>query len=191
MGLRADDRRKLLAGRSPSVAYAGANHTDDIEPGVIGASPAGVATVGGRVMLQRVANYVRSRLPASPRQSVQSAFRSRAQPDGQRHPATSVIQISITRDRDGRQPAWLASTFYKLGQEQLPVNSTVAFRVPDLLALFEYEGRVVPVLLEVKATNRISRSKLNPVLSFKPARDYRRAGARSEYPFEMPGPSRR
>jgi len=51
----------------------------------------------------------------------------------------------------------------------LPVNSTVAFRVPDLLALFDYEGRVVPVLIEVKATNRISRAKLNPVLSLKPS----------------------
>jgi Holliday junction resolvase len=51
----------------------------------------------------------------------------------------------------------------------LPVTSTDTFRVPDLLALFEYEGRLVTVLIEVKTTNRISRSKLNPVLSLKPA----------------------
>jgi hypothetical protein len=58
---------------------------------------------------------------------------------------------------------------HKLGQEQLPVNSTEAFRVPDLLAFFEHERRLVPVLIEVKATNRISRSKPNPLLSLKPA----------------------
>src|SRR5438094_3357 len=81
-GLLADDCGELLAGRLPSIARASADHADDVEPGVIGASPAGVAAVGGRVTLQRVADDIRSRLAAATRQSVHGAFHSRAQPDG-------------------------------------------------------------------------------------------------------------
>src|SRR5205807_6889379 len=77
-GLLADDCGELLAGRLPSIARASADHADDVEPGVIGASPAGVAAVGGRVTLQRVADDIRSR-PAATRQSVHGAFHSRAQ----------------------------------------------------------------------------------------------------------------
>src|SRR3989442_9503357 len=108
-GLLADDRGELLARRSHSTARASSDHADDVEPGVIRASPAGVAAVGGRVMLQRVADDIRSRLAAATGQGVHGAFRSRAQPDGHRHGTISVIQISITAHsrgvnqlRDGR-----------------------------------------------------------------------------------------
>src|SRR3989454_10311507 len=95
-GLLADDRGELLARRSPSIARASADHADDVEPGVIRASPAGVAAVGGRVMLQRVADDIRSRLAAATGQGVHGAVGSRVQPDSHRHRVISVIQISIT-----------------------------------------------------------------------------------------------
>src|SRR5687768_16187509 len=87
--------------------------------------------------------------------------------------AAADVALRLEQLRRGLEPedefslilTWLGRCHlvHKLGQEQLPVNSTEAFRVPDLLALFEHERRLVPVLIEVKATNRISRSKLNPV----------------------------
>ena len=42
---------------------------------------------------------------------------------------------------------------HRLGQEQLPLDSTATFRVPDLLAVFEYENQLVPALIEVKTTD--------------------------------------
>lgn len=42
---------------------------------------------------------------------------------------------------------------HKLGQEQLPLNSIHAFRVPDFFAAFEYEEKVIPVLVEVKTSD--------------------------------------
>jgi hypothetical protein len=58
---------------------------------------------------------------------------------------------------------------HKLGQEQLPIGSPAALRVPDLLAIFEHGGKLVPVIIEVKSTNRMSTAQLNPTLSLKPA----------------------
>jgi hypothetical protein len=96
----------------------------------------------------------------------------------QKIPAAADVATRLEQLRRGLEPedefslilTWLGRCrlVHKLAQEQLPLNSTGVFRVPDLLALFEHEGRLVPVLIEVKATNRISRSKLNPVLSLKP-----------------------
>jgi hypothetical protein len=50
--------------------------------------------------------------------------------------------------------SWLGKCrlVHKLGQEQLPLNSSYAYRVPDLLAVFEHEGKLIPVLIEVKTT---------------------------------------
>src|SRR5687768_16699842 len=50
--------------------------------------------------------------------------------------------------------SWLGRCrlIHKLGQEQLPHSSTRTYRVPDLLVVFEYEGRAVPTLIEVKTT---------------------------------------
>ncbi len=50
--------------------------------------------------------------------------------------------------------SWLGKCrlVHKLGQEQLPLKSPNEYRVPDLLAAFEYEGTIVPVLIEVKTT---------------------------------------
>jgi Holliday junction resolvase len=53
---------------------------------------------------------------------------------------------------------------HKLDQNQSPHGSIERFQVPDLLAVFEYEGREVPVLIEVK-------SSTSETLSFRP--DYR------------------
>src|SRR5439155_2570671 len=74
-GLLANDCGELLSRRSPSIARASADHADDVEPCVIRASlPVGVAAVGGGVMLQRVADDIRSRLAAATRQGVHGAF---------------------------------------------------------------------------------------------------------------------
>lgn len=61
---------------------------------------------------------------------------------------------------------WLGrcTLIHKLDQSQAPPASAELYQVPDLLAVFEREGRTIPVLIEVKAS--ISRT-----LSFRP--DYR------------------
>jgi len=50
--------------------------------------------------------------------------------------------------------SWLGKCrlVHKLNQEQLPLASVNQYRVPDLLAAFDYQGKVVPVLIEVKTT---------------------------------------
>jgi hypothetical protein len=50
--------------------------------------------------------------------------------------------------------SWLGKCrlVHKLGQEQLPLNSIDTYKVPDFLAAFEHEGKVIPVLIEVKTT---------------------------------------
>jgi Holliday junction resolvase len=50
---------------------------------------------------------------------------------------------------------WLGNCVlvHKLDQEQFPSESKSEFRVPDLLAVFAYENRNIPVLIEVKATD--------------------------------------
>ena len=50
---------------------------------------------------------------------------------------------------------WLGKCVFvhKLDQEQFPPESTSEFRVPDLLTVFVYRDRHVPVLIEVKATD--------------------------------------
>jgi hypothetical protein len=50
--------------------------------------------------------------------------------------------------------SWLGNCrlVHKLGQEQLPLDSPGEYRVPDLLAAFEHNGKIVPVLIEVKTT---------------------------------------
>jgi len=50
---------------------------------------------------------------------------------------------------------------HKLDQFQAPATSSQAYRVPDLLAIFEHDGRDIPVLIEVKKTKKTS-------LSWKP-----------------------
>jgi len=50
--------------------------------------------------------------------------------------------------------AWLGKCrlVHKLSQEQLPIDSTQAYRVPDLLAIFDYQSKTLPVLIEVKTS---------------------------------------
>lgn len=50
--------------------------------------------------------------------------------------------------------SWLGKCrlVHKLGQEQLPLNSTDTYRIPDLLAAFDHDGKIIPVLIEVKST---------------------------------------
>jgi Holliday junction resolvase len=59
--------------------------------------------------------------------------------------------------------SWLGrcSLIHKLDQSQAPPASTERFRVPDLLAVFERDGRTFPVLIEVK-------SSVSRTLSFRP-----------------------
>jgi hypothetical protein len=51
---------------------------------------------------------------------------------------------------------------HKLDQEQFPSISAQNYQVPDLCAVFEYEGREIPVLIEVKSesTPKSSNPKL-------------------------------
>jgi hypothetical protein len=67
--------------------------------------------------------------------------------------------------------SWLGKCrlVHKLGQEQLPLNSTDTFRIPDFLAVFEHEGKEIPVLIEVKKTSPIDPQSLKEgKLSLKP-----------------------
>src|ERR1700720_3012437 len=50
--------------------------------------------------------------------------------------------------------SWLGNCrlIHKLGQEQLPLSSIDQYRVPDLLVVFDYDDRPLPVLIEVKTT---------------------------------------
>ena len=50
---------------------------------------------------------------------------------------------------------------HKLDQLQTPSSSKNVWRVPDLLAVFEYDGRTIPVLIEVKTSKK-------PQLSWRP-----------------------
>jgi Holliday junction resolvase len=50
---------------------------------------------------------------------------------------------------------------HRLDQAQYPPDSKVNYRVPDLLALFQHRGRMLPALIEVKSTDK-------GVLSWKP-----------------------
>lgn len=51
--------------------------------------------------------------------------------------------------------SWLGNCqlIHKLGQEQLPISSTDEYRVPDLLAIFNYRNAPLPALIEVKTTH--------------------------------------
>jgi hypothetical protein len=50
--------------------------------------------------------------------------------------------------------SWLGKCrlVHKLSQEQLPLDSTAEYSVPDLFAVFDYRGRSLPVLIEVKTS---------------------------------------
>jgi hypothetical protein len=52
--------------------------------------------------------------------------------------------------------SWLGKCrlVHKLSQEQLPVTSTNIYRVPDLLAVFDHQGKTIPVLIEVKTSSQ-------------------------------------
>jgi hypothetical protein len=70
------------------------------------------------------------------------------------------IAARLERLRRGLEPedeislilSWLGQCrlVHKLGQEQLPIDSAGAYRVPDLLAVFDVDGEALPVLIEVK-----------------------------------------
>jgi len=67
--------------------------------------------------------------------------------------------------------AWLGKCqlVHKLGQEQLPLNSTDTYRVPDLFVVFDYNGLLVPALVEVKKTTPADISQMmTESLSLKP-----------------------
>lgn len=51
---------------------------------------------------------------------------------------------------------WLGKCklIHKLDQQQYPIASKEIYQVPDLMAVFEYDGRDVPVLIEVKSKNK-------------------------------------
>jgi len=51
---------------------------------------------------------------------------------------------------------WLGrcALIHKLDQVQAPPSSAERFQVPDLLAVFERDGKTIPVLVEVKSSNK-------------------------------------
>ena len=59
--------------------------------------------------------------------------------------------------------SWLGkcSVVHRLDQAQAPPESKDTYRVPDLLAIFHYKGRQIPVLVEVK-TNEKQRLSWRP-----------------------------
>jgi len=46
------------------------------------------------------------------------------------------------------------SLIHRLGQEQFPASSKGAVQVPDFLVVFEFEGKPLPALVEVKTTGK-------------------------------------
>lgn len=52
--------------------------------------------------------------------------------------------------------SWLGKCrlIHKLDQQQSPPESQGSYQVPDLLAVFEHEGRTLPVLVEVKSASK-------------------------------------
>jgi Holliday junction resolvase len=74
---------------------------------------------------------------------------------------------------------WLGRSrlVHKLDQLQSPPGSRTEYRVPDLLAIFEYHGRAVPVLIEVKTSDEAT-------LSWRP--DYRDALQRYADALRLP-----
>ena len=60
--------------------------------------------------------------------------------------------------------SWLGkcSLVHRLDQDQSPPGSKDVFRVPDLLALFRYKDREIPVLIEVKSKEREQRLSWTP-----------------------------
>lgn len=67
--------------------------------------------------------------------------------------------------------SWLGRCrlIHRLGQEQLPLTSEETYRVPDLLATFAWDGRLLPVLVEVKTTApRNPQTFFSKALSLKP-----------------------
>lgn len=44
------------------------------------------------------------------------------------------------------------SLIHKLPPDKYPLSSDETYKIPDLFAVFEYEGRNIPVLIEVKST---------------------------------------
>jgi hypothetical protein len=58
---------------------------------------------------------------------------------------------------------------HRLGQEQLPLTSKEVYRIPDLLAAFEYRDKLLPVLIEVKTTGSVAGvPQLSAKLAIKP-----------------------
>jgi Holliday junction resolvase len=43
---------------------------------------------------------------------------------------------------------------HKLEQEQYPLASSDKYQVPDLFAVFDYEGKEILVLIEVKSSSK-------------------------------------
>lgn len=80
-----------------------------------------------------------------------------------RHPSKVVAKLEqILRGRPSEDEfqallTWLgrAKVIHALDQQQLPPASKGAFQVPDLLAVFDYGGRNIPVLIEVKHTREL------------------------------------
>ena len=96
--------------------------------------------------------------------------------------ATRVLRLQIglpAEDEFSVVLSWLGRCrlVHKLDQVQSPPESRDYIRVPDLLAVFDYHGRDVPVLIEVK-------SSIDKTLSWRP--DFRDALQRYADTMNLP-----
>lgn len=64
------------------------------------------------------------------------------------------------------------SLVHKLAPDKYPLGADKTYKIPDLLAVLEYEGRSIPVLIEVKST--YTRKRPGPIAFAKLGPSYRR-----------------
>jgi hypothetical protein len=74
-----------IAGRPGWVAAFRADNADDVRPGIEWPPIAAITSSGCRVVLQRFAHYIRSRLLPALRQRIQFPLGSDTQPHSQSH----------------------------------------------------------------------------------------------------------
>lgn len=64
------------------------------------------------------------------------------------------------------------SLIHKLPPDKYPLGADKTYKIPDLFAVLEYEGRSIPVLIEVKST--YTRKRPGPIAAARFSSSYRR-----------------
>jgi hypothetical protein len=84
-----------------------------------------------------------------------------ASPDKLSQEATRILGATAPEDEFMAIATWCGrcSLIHKLAPDKYPHEADKTYKVPDLFAVFEYEGRHVPSLVEVKSTYTLKRSQ--------------------------------